>query len=127
MKFAIKALLAILIFAATAQASVTYSFTGRSSDGRTHAFTVVTPTWLRPVGTTAIEFPASKITCQSANCGDVMYFSVEIVGGIQVVQIQFNDTNGTGYVYLFPAGALTKRGTYSTTGIHSGTLAVRNN
>ncbi|HEV3331318.1 MAG TPA: hypothetical protein VG096_10075 [Bryobacteraceae bacterium] len=129
------------VLAVSVRASVIYDFVGTGS-----AFTTATQTFApEPVAfqltlsdfvNPPLDGPIAAFPCaqfdSSTNCDPAFLgavFSNQSAGGAFSAQLQFNATNGAGYIFYFPAGAFGAPGVYSanapTPVFNSGTLTVQ--
>ena len=125
--------IALLAFLAqpTIAGSIAYTFTGAAAEpSHAQSFQLIVPDFLPLV----LDGPhlgflstdsgmTSCIPCESRFTA--LFFSRQSALG-QVDQLQFNDANGTAYVYLFPINAFSNLGTYQTLGLNGndGALSV---
>jgi hypothetical protein len=129
------------VLAVSVRASVIYDFVGTGS-----AFTTPTQTFapepmafqltLSGFVNPPLDGPIAAFTCaqfdSSTNCDPAFLgavFSNQSAGGAFSAQLQFNATNGAGYIFYFPTGAFGAAGIYNantpTPVFNSGTLTVQ--
>ncbi len=102
--------LAALAAVSGARAAVIYTFNGVTADGRVEAFQYTSPGF---IGASVVIDTAKLDSC--TGCGTpfgLVFFPDSINGGLGD-QIDFDDSNGTGYAYMFPLGAFSEPGTYT--------------
>jgi uncharacterized protein (TIGR03437 family) len=105
-----------------ARAAVIYTFNGVTiRDGRVEAFQYTSPGFIGAL----VGIDAAKLdSCTGCGTPFGPIFSPDN-GGLGD-QIQFDDSNGSGYEYMFPPGALAEPGTYtSQRPFNTGTLTVQ--
>ncbi len=116
--------LATLAAVSGARAAVIYTFNGVTVDGRVEAFQYTSPGF---IGASVVIDTAKLDSC--TGCGTpfgLVFFPDSINGGLGD-QIDFDDSNGTGYAYMFPLGAFSQPGSYAAIQgpANTGTLTVQ--
>ncbi len=106
--------LALALAAPSVQAGVTYTFAGTGSPAAGLAaepvgFQLWTPDFVSPaVNSGFIDFRCAQLNW-SANCG----LKVNFTNGSANAALQFDASNGSGYLFYFPAGAFAAPGVYT--------------